>query len=396
MICNIVTLIMELTSVLCPRQLIGRTNSELLMNRSRLRILTALPLLTVSFLVSQLIPEEGSENLRSLFESADLVCAGRVVELVPVGTITRHVGTVDLPFRIAQATIAAQRFYKPRSAVSTVRVTLYQPIPSPLVGATVLPSPKLSQNEYVLLFLKHVDSRLELSDKWFSIHEMSPLISQAQSSAGFDALEADLQAGLQDSDHVFDNLKLLSMFETVHSSEGIRRFADSSDIRVRGMALLALLKLGDYSHVQDSLEFMSLQGPPSMTEIQRLMKQPFNKFNDAKAIPVLLHFAGSPTLSVRQSVVKALRNVGDARCVPELVSRLDDVDFYIRYDALFALARIDGKLNPEWVPDLGGFKEHERRYLAKWKSWWVNEGAARYSGGSGVSSSRVDRSPRLP
>lgn len=331
------------------------------------------------FAACQLRPEEGSEILRSLFESADIVCAGRMVEITPLGTVTQHYGNVAAPFRVIQATIATSRMYKPPSALSAVRVTLYQPIPSDLTASTVLPSPTLPLQEFVLLFLKHVDNRLELSDEWFSIHQMSYQLSTTQSGTGLDLLEADLESGLQDSYHVFDNLKLLSMFGNIHSTENIRKFTDSSDIRVRGMALLALLKLGDYSHLKGSLEFMSTQTAPDLAQIQRQMKAPFDKFDDPKMIPVLLRFADSPNLFVRQSVVKALRNVGDARCVPALVRRLDDSDFYIRYDALFTIARIDGKLNPEWVPDLGGFKEHEQKYLAKWKGWWANEGSMKYS-----------------
>ena len=62
-----------------------------------------------------------------------------------------------------------------------------------------------------------------------------------------------------------------------------------------------------------------------------------------------------------------------------IVRRLEDSDFFIRYDAVFTLAAIEEKQDANWLPALGEYKKYESRYLNQWKQWWATEGSAKYN-----------------
>jgi hypothetical protein len=195
-------------------------------------------------------------------------------------------------------------------------------------------------------------------------------------------MERDLQAGLGDADptRVGDNLLVLGGLGMLHDTSAVRALANSKNRRVSSEALLCLLRVHDYSHLADAIALMSSSPASLRTEnvSQADIERAVAEISDQDAVPVLLRFVDSPTISVRRCVVKALRKIGSPQSAPALVLRLADPDIYIRYDAMYTLATIDGKLNPDWVPPLGD-RDQEPKFLAKWKQWWATEGSAKYS-----------------
>jgi HEAT repeat protein len=70
---------------------------------------------------------------------------------------------------------------------------------------------------------------------------------------------------------------------------------------------------------------------------------------------------------IRQGAVRALRNTESEAALEPLSKALDDSDFWVRWEAVMALATITHQ--KEWYPFYDQFKENEQLYLGHWKSW---------------------------
>jgi HEAT repeat protein len=220
----------------------------------------------------------------------------------------------------------------------------------------------------------------EFVDPWFSKLAMSPYLAR-ETRQGLRMLEADLEAGLDDPQpqSVRNNLEILGGMKKLEQTARIRQLASSPDLETKAAAVLALQRVGDYSHLEQCLVIMRLSGvPPAIIEMRRLMASTFENIDDRNAVQTLLRFADSPDSTVRASAMKALRKLNDPRSVPTIVKRLDAPDFFIRYDAVFTLATIEGRQDPEWAPALGEYRAHESKYVGQWKKWWTDEGSAKY------------------
>jgi hypothetical protein len=328
-------------------------------------------------------PTPGSEDISHLFDASDLVCAGRVSSTAAVGTPSRSSASSSLVTQAKVATFIVERYYKGLRQSNSIQVRFYQPIGN-AQSFTSGPFIALAEGEHVLIFLKQTSDVFDLADPWFSKLAMSPFLSKSDRS-GLGLLEADLKAGLDDPDidSVRHNLEILGGMKTLAQTSKIQRLADSPDLLTRGAALLALQRTGDYSRLKQCLEVMSLSNvPPAFGDMKTLMASTFEDIHDQKLLPTLLRYAESPNSTVRGSVVKALRQLHDPRSVATLVARLDDPEFVIRYDATFTLATIEGRVNADWAPAYGEYKEHESKYLAQWKQWWRDEGSFKYRNAS--------------
>jgi hypothetical protein len=305
-------------------------------------------------------PAPGSEDIKPLFASSDTVCVGKVLS-VSSGV----------------ATVLVERYYKSTDTGSSIKVRYSKPEASAGTNSVTL-----APGEHVLLFLRRANQEFEFADPWFSKLPMSSYLAKEGRRPGLAQLELDLEAGLNDPQRqsIRNNLEILGGMEKLERTTKIRELAASPELEIRAAALLALQRVGDYSHIQQSLELMSLPiGGGTLSEALRLLPITFESVNDRRVLPILFRFADSPYWAVRTSVMKALRNLHDPRSVPMIVRRLEDSDFFIRYDAVFTLAAIEEKQDANWLPALGEYKKYESRYLNQWKQWWATEGSAKYN-----------------
>lgn len=352
------------------------------MHRTLLRI-TAITVLSFAAMrvQAQPRPTAGSEDIRPLFSSSNVVCVGRVVSISDLGGPT--VSPDNSVVRAKLGTVLVERYYKATNESKSIRIRFYAPDRVSKVVTNVQPSLSLSNGEHSLLFLQRNGDLFEFTDPWFSKLPMSSYLAQGSARSGLSLLEVDLEAGLRDPDlqSVRSNLEILGGMKRLEQTTGLRELAGSPDFETKAAALLALQRVGDYSHLERSLEIMSRPDVSPMTvEMRSVLASTFENIDDPKAVPILLRFADSSNSTVRSSVIKALRHLNDPRSVPAMVRRLDDSDFFIRYDAVFTLATIEGRRDdPEWVNAIGAYRAHESKYLTRWKKWWSDEGASRYA-----------------
>jgi hypothetical protein len=88
---------------------------------------------------------------------------------------------------------------------------------------------------------------------------------------------------------------------------------------------------------------------------------------DPAAIPALARMLTVDDSLIRQGAVRALRNTESEDALEPLSKALDDSDFWVRWEAVMALATITDQ--KEWYPFYDQFKENEQLYLGHWKSW---------------------------
>jgi len=314
----------------------------------------------------------GRINTQSILAQADLLCRGTVAEL----------SGADVSFRNAKpvtALLNLERCYKGSLPTGQVRVT-FAPPANPEVYA---PSFFLRKGEYALFSLNGSAPEFSFASSIYGKIKISSLVKKDNADIGKAALEADLKAGLSDPDSslVIANLELLMGMGEVHSTAEIKSIATSSDLEVRGTALLALMRLGDYSMLQDAVSFLSLDLSDSQQNLlQNPVRYEFERIKDPTILLVLHHNLNSPVFFVRSAMVKGMKSVQSPDSVAYLIRTLDDKEPEIRFDSVIALAFIEKKTGEEWATTVGpDYQKKEPAIIQRWKNWWNDEGRYKYS-----------------
>jgi hypothetical protein len=171
-----------------------------------------------------------------------------------------------------------------------------------------------------------------------------------------------------------------------------RRFETASDVRLKGLALAALLSVGDTSAIttvqQSSIALASTQLWP---EIVREIEQ-YYVSTDPSAIHALGTLAVDPktSQSLRAAAAMALARAHSKATLPYLAQLLDDSDSLVRARGVGGLAMFAnhvpiGSHEPaagEWIwrteetiahsaMDQGLISSNAAYYIGFWKSWWV-------------------------
>lgn len=250
-------------------------------------------------------------------------------------------------------------------------------VPAPIAG--------LQQNEYCLFFLVKngtAPNEYQFISASNGCFRVSPIVvsTEVRGTEPVRTLEADLQAGLADTDpsNLRENLRMLAGIGTLQSTEQIRTLGKNSNLEVRGAAFLTLLFVHDYSEIQPTLDFLALDVHNSqLVLLQNTVLGTFNTIKDAAALKALQANASSHSGRVRSAVVKGLQSIKSPESVPYLIGLLDDPEPSIRYDAVVALADIEQK-GPGWTTNIVAYKHEEGAIIPKWKEWWETEGKNKY------------------
>lgn len=322
------------------------------------------------------VPTPGSENLRKLVQGATVVCTGTVVRTASQGWTTGMVGSDAMAVQSVLASVQVDRVYKGTVPQSELRVRFEVPQAN-------LPYLSLEAGEYVLLFLVPEGDEFRFSDRWFGKLEMSPLAAGGvRPAAPESALEADLKAGLRDPHRrlMLANLRLLGSLRKLSSVREITELLPAADPEVEGSVYLALLKVGDGSHLEDAGTFLERPSDNAvLVWLKTRIGHAIAELRDARNTKVLLSFLHSREVLLRRSSVRALRKMQIPATVPSLIARLDDRDREVRYNAVLAMAAIEGKSAP-WAFATDIYEEREAECIKLWKEWWVSEGFGKYVG----------------
>lgn len=302
-------------------------------------------------------------NVRSLAEQSPVIVKGRVLEL---GANTG--GTRTASFQVDSVL---------KGNVDSGVITIQFAADPNLSTIT------LDRHEYALLFLA------KEQNGWYAFADpqtgkmpiTSRNVPQAEGARSTAAkLEAELLASLGDPDRevAWAALEQVGNLGHVGSTQAIRDIATLGVPAFQGQAYIALLRLGDYSMLNQAIRFV--EGTVDDAELRRLqfgVAEAISDIKDRSQLPVLKSLLASPSVSLRRAAAKALRFTSDPSSAARLVQALDDTDSDVRYDAMMALAALDGAAS-ENAPARDLFDRQPARYLARWKTWWETSGRQKY------------------
>lgn len=139
------------------------------------------------------------------------------------------------------------------------------------------------------------------------------------------------------------------------------------------------MRVGDYSAVEQAVEFLLLQDPkPNIRALQGRLANEFESVKDPTALDVIRRYISSDNRMVRIAMVKAAERIRSPKSVPWLVERLDDPVEVVRYHAVLGLCEIEGKGPDGWGAAFDAYEQNEAQYISKWKQWWETEGKLKY------------------
>lgn len=323
------------------------------------------PMMFYSFLAAASIVVDQTGDLAKLFAEADLVC--RVVSLDAAPEPGSQGNTSRMPRPVS---VMVERVYKGNLAPSA-RIAIHAR------QAWFWP-PRSLERGHILVFLKTVEGQYVLDGRFTAAFPVSSSRSQQSGNEGWLQLESDLKEGLEDPDTSLrlQSLRLLGGMRKLTSMAPIVRLSEDPDPELRGTAILALLRNGDPSAIRKAADFIDSTEPlGSVAALHSRMAFELEQFTSPGAASELLELARSSNRTLRSASVRALRFMQDPSAVPALVSRLDDTDPEIRYDAMMGLASITHR-GPAPAMDL--FLADPALYIAAWKQWWELEGRATY------------------
>jgi HEAT repeat protein len=302
-------------------------------------------------------------NVRYLAEQSAVIVKGRVLSVTQVGTNEKT------------ASFQADSVLKGNVPTKIITVAFSE--------STGAPSVALESNEYALLFLsKGRNESYAFADPQVGKLPITsrdvPSADAAPTTSG--KLEAVLFASLSDPEAEVARtaLQQVGNLGSVRSTLAIRDIAASGPPDSQGLAYIALLKLGDYSLLSQSIRFAEQAGQD--TELQRLQSgvaEAIGDIQDKTMLPVLNALLASPNLSLRRAAAKALRQIGDPSSARVLVTALDDSDRDVQYDAVMALAELFGASSDN-APAREAFDKNPGKYVNGWKTWWEESGKEKY------------------
>src|SRR5215204_3681605 len=96
-------------------------------------------------------------DIASLTKEADVICQGEVIHVADEGVVRYRVGGEPTPFTRWVASLRVDRVYKGTVATPVIEIEFLQPdFPSSME--------KLDQGEYVLVFLRRVNTRYQFAN----------------------------------------------------------------------------------------------------------------------------------------------------------------------------------------------------------------------------------------
>ncbi len=157
---------------------------------------------------------------------------------------------------------------------------------------------------------------------------------------------------------------------SVQSTQPIRNIATAGDPEFQGLAYVALLRLGDYSQLNQAIRYAEQPSQELQVRRQQVgVAEAIGDIQNRSELPVLNSLLASQSVSLRRAAAKALRGMSDPSSASFLVRALADSDADVQYDAVMALAAIAGA-SAENAPARDIFDQDPSKYVGYWKNWW--------------------------
>ena len=311
------------------------------------------------------------QNVRYLEGQSTLIVKGRVLTVNQLGTIKKPTGDGALTFQQMTASVQVDEVLKGTLGSGVVTVEFLRNSG----GLTTT----LDQDEYALLFLTAApDGGYTFADPQIGKMPITsrnvPAAGASQTTAG--KIEAELFASLCDPNREVSRTALVQVANlgSVQSTQAIRNIATAGDPEFQGLAYAALLRLGDYSLLNQAIRFAEQPGQDlEVTRQQFGVAEAIGDIQNRSVLPALNSLLSSPSVSLRRAAAKAMRGMSDPSSAPFLVRALQDSDADVQYNAVMALAAMAGA-SAENAPARDSFNQDPAKYLGYWTNWWQASG----------------------
>lgn len=222
-------------------------------------------------------------------------------------------------------------------------------------------------------------------------------------------VEMELVASLFDSDAIIarSSLGYIKRLGVQQFIGPLHEFALLPDSEVKATAYAALIKLGDYSLLEEAIAFSSAPtsdsnlrlwknriidaiGEIGIDRTRRVLEAGGGKRAaycssraglpfDQSVVSRLESTLTSSNLDLRRAAARALRGICDPSSASALVLALNDSDPQVQYDAMMSLAALEDFPGTLPAPSESIFDRHPETYVDRWRGWWKDTGHTKYA-----------------
>jgi hypothetical protein len=327
-----------------------------------------------------IMPIPGSQRLKPVFDSSDVVCFC-VVQSVDIteGPIPQNSpGRSVLWTRRIRFVAQVRDSYR---EANTANEPLVVQVEDNAPAASKTNSP-FKPGRGFLLFLKSTPAGFYvLADTFLGATPFNSIPRQGTAD-GFDKLQDVLSAiaiGPNEDDEI-RALHLLQGFDSLgqRTIQIAQSLTNATNPEVAVTAIALLLNTKTLNSLQALAAFLQrYQGDYhswGFINIDSSLAQ----FRDPDTLPILETLSHSRSVSVRDGAIRALRGIRSPEAVQVLVERSDDADQTIRYLAVITLAETLGKYDGDFAPSMYLFDKNPEYYTGLWKQWWRDVGSKGY------------------
>lgn len=323
-------------------------------------------------LLADIVPIPGTQQVKPVFDSADLVCYC----LVKSVTEAKETASGSTANRKIQFVLDLKDLYKETDKIKLPVTVEYEVLAAGVDGVP------FQVGRSFLFFLKANPNRsMTLADPFLGATFFGSIPIQSTGS-GIEKLQDALTetATRADNDDGLRALQILEGFDSLseHTVQTMKTLVGTRNSEIAFTALGVMLTTKSPASLSALATYLrTYQGKEPSWGIVT-MNSRLAQFNDPKALPVAQELARSNYPPIREGAVRALRSMKDTRAVPSFVERLDDADNTIRYLAVISLAETLAKFDGDYAPTMYLFDRNPGYYASLWKQWWQDEGKYRF------------------
>lgn len=188
-------------------------------------------------------------------------------------------------------------------------------------------------------------------------------------------LEAEIVASLDDTDREVARtaLEQIGYLGRVSSTVALQNVATAGDPEFRALAYAAMVRLHDYTALDSAIAFAAAPtADERLQQYQLVVAEAVRNIRDPFMVSQLGELLSSENLALRRAAVRALRNIADPSSLGYVASALSDSDADVRYDAMMAMAQMQG-FPSDWSPARDVFDKDEATYLQHWQTGWNSQ-----------------------
>ena len=267
----------------------------------------------------------------------------------------------------------------------------------------------LHLGDYGILFLKREkDGKYAFANSdigLLHVVQNAPLAEMAITTMS--KLEAELIATISDPLYGHEASQLLDTVQWCPTMEALRGDANPNNPdNLRARAYAGLIRCGDYAVLARAIELAKKPGGSLLLWKQQSdIAEAIGEIGDNRLLQVMkpdgyknsgvcasrskVPFERSVLLllepllfssnkDLRRGTAHALRGICDPASASYLADALDVADPDAQYDAMMALAALEGFPKDRAAPTAVAFKADPAKYLTSWRSWWNTAGKQKY------------------